>query len=73
MDERMRAVHDHIEALHAEADASRAAGRAAPIERADRGGSGLIRQRMGHALIALGTMLEGRVEECEGCPDGATA
>jgi hypothetical protein len=73
MDERMHAVHDHIEALHAEAEAARLARRAEPAEPADHQGGGSIRQGAGHALFALGTMLEGRAEECDGCPEGATA
>ena len=73
MDERMHAVYDHIEALQAEARAARVARRPAPTEPADRAGRGSIRQQARRALIALGTMLQGRAEDCEGCPDGATA
>ena len=73
MDERMYAVHDRIEALHAEATAVRLARRRAPTEPADRAGRASVRRRAGQVLIALGTMLQGRADECEGCQDGAMA
>ena len=73
MDERMYAVREHIDALHAQADAERLAHHheTEPVSEGHAGGS--IRQRAGHALVALGTLLEGRRDECEGCPDPVTA
>ena len=73
MDERMHAVHDHIEALHAEAEAARAAHPVTDDAADRRNGGRSLRRRAGHALIALGTVLEGRPDECEGCPEAAGA
>ena len=73
MNERMYTVREHIDALHAQADAERLAHHHEdePIATTNVGGS--IRQRAGHALVALGTLLEGHRDECENCPDPVTA
>ena len=73
MDERMQAVRDHIQALHAEAEAARVARPAPATDPVDYRGGTSLRQRAGHALIALGTILEGRPEECHGCPEAVSA
>ena len=71
MEERMHAVHDHIAALMAEADAERLVRRTRP--RRSHGLTLGIRHRAGRALIALGALVEGPPVECDPCPDGVVA
>ena len=75
MEERIHRVQDHIPALRAEASPERLvrAGRLrSPHGRRRPTRAHLLRRRAGHALMALGALVEGR-QDAEGCPGGIAA
>jgi hypothetical protein len=73
MDERMTVVREQIAALRAEADAERLAHRPTQNDREGAASGRSLRQRAGQALVRFGTSLEGQVDDCDGCPEGAPA